>query len=189
MTRAFCFNQGLTLLECLFVTVIVAVLSTIAFPSYKSMIAVSRISTATSELHGALLYSRSEALKRGGQVVICRSSNTLSENPSCDAGSSSSNLGWAAGWLIFHDRDKNQRFTNGDELLQAHGKLFADPREGRISTSPNRNQITFNATGQTFANYMRFVVHRPEHDTEAKHDRYVCLASGGRARVSEEACR
>lgn len=180
---------GVTLMELIIWILIISTLSMLAIPTYGDMVIVNRVNSVTSELHGALLYTRSEAIKRGGNVVICRSSTTLSENPTCDQGGAGNGAGWGDGWLIFHDLDRNKKFSSGDVVLRMQGRLFNDGNEGAIIPTPAHNQLTFNATGQTFGNYMRFNIRRPRTDQEVSHDRFLCLASGGRARVSREACR
>lgn len=179
---------GISLIEQLLVITIISVLLTLAIPTYGDLVITNRINSASSELHAALLYTRSEALKFRGNVIICRSSSTLSENPHCDQGADSSGLGWGNGWLIFHDKDQDKQFSSKDTILRAQGRVFAGQGEGSIVTVPNRNQLVFNATGQTFGSYMRFHVRRPLADKDSKHDRFVCIASGGRARISKEAC-
>lgn len=182
-------QSGVSLLELLIWLAIVSVLLMVAIPTYGDMVIVNRLNSVTSELHGALLYTRSEAIKLGGNVVICRSATTLSENPTCDQGTAGNGAGWGDGWMIFHDLDRNKKYSNGDVILRMQGKLFRDRAEGAIIPSPAHNQLSFNATGQTFGNYMRFNIKRPLNDDDASHDRFLCLASGGRARVSRDACR
>lgn len=179
-------TRGVSLLESLLVISILSVLSLLAIPAYGDFVITNRITTATSELHSALLYARSEALKRGGNVVICRSSSTLSENPKCDK--ANSELGWGSGWIVFHDRDSNRRFSDGDEILMMRASFFNSEKDGAILTRPLHHQLEFNATGQTFGNYMSFLIRRPLADEEPKHDRYICLASGGRARIAGQPC-
>ncbi len=70
-------QSGVSLLELLIWLAIVSVLLMVAIPTYGDMVIVNRLNSVTSELHGALLYTRSEAIKLGGNVVICRSATTL----------------------------------------------------------------------------------------------------------------
>ncbi|WP_373921689.1 GspH/FimT family pseudopilin [Undibacterium cyanobacteriorum] len=181
-------NQGFTLAESLMVLLILSILLALAIPAYGSFVIKTRITTATSELHGTILYARSEAIKRGGAVIICRSSSTRSENPQCDKGPDALGLGWGSGWIVFHDKDRNRRLNAGDEILMMRASFFSSNKDGAILTRPTHNQLDFNATGQTFGNYMSFIIKRPLSDEDTKHDKYICLASGGRARVSSEPC-
>lgn len=181
-------GQGFTLTESLIVLLILSILLSLAIPAYGNFVIKSRITTATSELHSTILYARSEAIKRGGAVIICRSSSTRSENPQCDKGPDALGLGWGNGWIVFHDKDRNRRLNGGDEILMMRASFFSSKKEGAILTRPTHNQLDFNATGQTFGNYMSFIIKRPMTDEDETHDKYICLASGGRARVSTEPC-
>lgn len=181
-------DQGFTLAESLIVMLILSILLFLAIPSYGNFVITNRITTATSELHSTILYARSEAIKRGGAVIICRSSSTRSENPVCDKGPDPQGLGWGGGWIVFHDKDRNRRLNAGDEILMMRSAFFNSSKEGAILTRPTHNQLDFNSTGQTFGNYMSFIIRRPIDDENSKHDKYICLASGGRARVSFEPC-
>ena len=181
-------SYGFTLLESCIVITIVGVLCAVALPSYQSVFIKARISSAVSEFHAALLLARSEALKRGDNVMMCRSSTTMSENPRCDVNGGALPGDWGVGWLIYQDRDNNRQFGVGDELIHTHARVFDSSNDGSILSSPHRNQIHFSSTGQIFGNYMSFHIQRPAYDPNGEHDRYVCVASGGRARVATSIC-
>lgn len=183
-------ESGLTFVETLVTLAVVGILALIALPSYQNIVITTRIATATSELHAALYLARSAALKHGGGVSICRSSNGESANPTCTRVNSNpiSNAGWGEGWLIYFDRNRDGRFNGNDTLIRAQGKLFKSANEGSIVPSPNRNQINYTATGQTFGTFMRFAINRPDYDRDVSHDRFICIASGGRARVDTSLC-
>lgn len=61
---------GFTLIELMVVVMLVAVLATIAAPSFSNMVKSSRIKGAASNLHMALLKARSEAVKRNASVRV-----------------------------------------------------------------------------------------------------------------------
>ncbi|MCW2065141.1 MULTISPECIES: GspH/FimT family pseudopilin [Stenotrophomonas] len=84
-------SNGFTLVELMVTIAVVAILGTIAFPSFQSTIRSNRIATAGNEITGLLSLARSEAVrnKRGGG--ICGSSN----GTSCDNSWSSGMLAWA----------------------------------------------------------------------------------------------
>jgi type IV fimbrial biogenesis protein FimT len=78
--------SGFTLHELMITIAIVGILAGIAFPSFKSTIASNRLTTSANELVTALNLARSEAVKRGQQVVVRK---TGSE--------------WENGWRVFVD--------------------------------------------------------------------------------------
>lgn len=183
-------RNAYSLTETMVVLVLVGILMTIAMPAFRNVLITSKISVAASTLHSALLFARSEAIKRGRPVTICRSSNPEGVVPSCAAGNINPevNMGWGEGWLIFVDIDMDAKYTSIDNLIRVQNRLFDKAGDGAIIANPHRNQLTFNATGQIFASYTRFTVSRPSNDPDNSHVKYLCLASGGRARIDMDVC-
>ncbi|MBY0574633.1 MAG: GspH/FimT family pseudopilin [Undibacterium sp.] len=179
---------GFTLIELLVIISIVSILVSISIPSFGRMIISKRISSVTSQLHAALYLARFEALTRAKFVSICRSENADSALPSCAeaSGNSASELGWGHGWIIYEDSDNDGKFTAQDKLLQVQGQLFSSSKQGAIHTNPNRKQLRFGPTGQTFGSYMRFTISRPLDNTDVKLNQFLCIASGGRVRVCQK---
>jgi type IV fimbrial biogenesis protein FimT len=77
--------RGFTLIELMIVLTILAVLLTIAAPSFSRFIASQRIKTASFDLQSALMLARSEAIKRGPAATVT-------------VAAKSSN--WANGWTV-----------------------------------------------------------------------------------------
>lgn len=183
-------EDGVTLVELMIVTTIVACLATVAIPAFGDLLIKSRISAATTTLQAAFLFARAEAIKRNKNVIVCRSLNSNSLTPTCasNGGNVGSDAGWADGWIIFVDEDSDKKFTKRDILVQVQAAIFSNSSEGAIIPTPNRSYLSFNPTGQTFGSYIRFTIRRPENNNNPTHDRYLCLASGGRARVDDRLC-
>lgn len=177
-------ERGVTLVELLIVISIAGILASLALPSYRNMIISNKISTLTSELHGNLLLARSEALKRGINVSVCKSSNADSVAAACDISQSEAgvNIGWASGWLIFADLNGNCSLDNGEPLIRAQGMMLSNPQDGAIVPSNGAECLSFGVMGQTF-NAVNFQVSAPA--GFASLERAVCVAIGGRARVGK----
>ena len=88
----------MTLVELMVGVSILAVVLALAAPSYQQFGRSTRVVTQASELHGALTYARSESLRRGVRVTVCRSNNPQAASPACSSSGS-----WAGGWLVFVD--------------------------------------------------------------------------------------
>lgn len=130
--------RGYTLIELMMVLTIVSILSAIAAPSFARLLADTRVADATSELFGAVLQTRSEALKRHRRVVLCTSS---------DATDCGSETGWESGWIVFEDGNENGRREEDEPLLQ-----IGEARGGRVAIfgdSSVRSYISYVGSGRT----------------------------------------
>lgn len=74
---------GFTLIELMVTIAIVAVLLGIGVPSFQGFVAGQRVKTASYDISSALIYARSEALKRNADVVMTPASG-----------------GWQNGWSV-----------------------------------------------------------------------------------------
>ena len=107
-------RRGFTLIELLIVLVVGATLLTIAIPGLVSLVNTSRLAAVTNNLVSSLQLARSEAIKRGQRVTVCKTSDAMAITPTCDASAS-----WRDGWLIFVDGGTRGVIETGDTLLRA----------------------------------------------------------------------
>lgn len=71
-------SGGFTLVELMVVVAIMAIVASIAVPSFNTMIKNNRLTAAVNDLSGALNYARSEAVRRGRTVQVDALSGDLS---------------------------------------------------------------------------------------------------------------
>ena len=108
-------QSGFTLIELLVVLAIAAIITTTAIPSFQSFIQNNRMSTTVHSFVSSLNLARSEAVKRGERVTVCKSSNSSTCSNSGD---------WEQGWIVFIDsNDNGQRETATEELVRAHNAV------------------------------------------------------------------
>jgi type IV fimbrial biogenesis protein FimT len=110
-------QSGFTLIELMVTIAIAVILITSAVPGFQSFIQNNRLSTTTHQLVTSLNLARSEAVKRGKQVTVCKSDNSST----CTNAN-----GWDQGWIVFVDEDGDgQRQTSGtpEELLRVQNAL------------------------------------------------------------------
>ncbi len=108
-------QRGFTLTELLIVLAMAAILVAIAVPSYGFLVTSGRLASATNDMLLALHLARSEAIKRGTRVTVCKTSNPDASAPDCD-----SSAKWEQGWLVFVDRGVTGTIDPDDTVLAVH---------------------------------------------------------------------
>lgn len=111
---------GFTLIELMVTVALAAIILTLAVPSFVGTIRDNRLVTQVNEMVSALNVTRSEAIKRGMQVTMCRSlDGTNCNTAACDT--TSGNNCWEKGWVIFADANANGTLDSGETLISVHG--------------------------------------------------------------------
>ncbi|MBF0470734.1 MAG: GspH/FimT family pseudopilin [Gammaproteobacteria bacterium] len=121
----------------LIVIAIAAIFSTLAMPSFSTMIQNSRLTSTHNSLLSALQFTRAEAVTRKQSVTLCRSSS----GSSCGGN-------WEAGWIIFNDLDGDGAVDggDGDQVLRLQQEVDSGVT---VRFSNGANQITFTPRGTT----------------------------------------
>ena len=108
------------------VLAVVAIALGIGAPLFATLAANNRMSSATNDLVSSLIAARSEALKRQVTVTLCPTPDGAGN---CVAGGS---LG--TGWTVFVDRNADGVISADDVVVQQHGALEGDLRDGVTAT-------------------------------------------------------
>jgi len=111
-------NTGFTLIELMITLSILVILLTIAVPSFREFVQAQRVKTTSFDLFSAITYTRSEALKRNGDVTL-----------SAAAG------GWANGWRISAGTTTLRTQTGPDSsvAITASANSLTYGRDGRTN--------------------------------------------------------
>ena len=175
-------SRGFTLLEVMVVLAIVAILTTLAAPSFVALIQSNSVSSNVNAFIADVRYARSEAVRRGGAVLMCRSDAPEAATPGCNTTAGTN--GWASGWIIFEDRDGTADYSAGDQLLKVQAAITN--LDSIMETSgTGATKLQFTATGRmkslSSATALQFGSNNTIPNTR---QRVVCINGSGRARIA-----
>lgn len=130
--------RGFTLVELLMSLAVLAVLVTFAVPAFSRMMRSSSLTAASNTLLASMHLARSEAIKRGGRVVLCKSA---------DGASCTVSGGWEQGWIVFHDVNNNGNRDSNEPIIHRIEQLSGQMRVS--GNTPVAKYVSFVGTGAT----------------------------------------
>lgn len=166
--------QGFTAIELMVVVSIIAVLAALAGPSFTQMIESWRVRDATESLRSTLLFARSEAIKRGGQIAIHKLPNNTN---GCT--SATGNRDWDCGWIVCHDTNNSGTCTSTEPVLQR----IETPAKVQVTRTGGSVSIKLNRWGLVDGTWLGFNLVPYDKSTTHPGARGVCMSSGGRIRI------
>lgn len=147
-SSASCRQRGFTLIELLVALSIAAILLAVGIPSFRSTIASNRLTSTTNDLVGTLAQARSEAIKRGVRVTVCRSNNSTScNNPA--AGANHATNHWQQGWIVFLDSTRSGTTASvdtGETIIAVTGAATSTVIRGSADL---KQYVSFSSDGTT----------------------------------------
>ncbi len=135
------YESGFSLVELMVTVSIVGIVAAIGAPSFQSMINDTRSNSLANEFASSINLARSEAIKRGAQVTVCKSDITAT-NPTC-----STSANWQNGWLIFVDTGTLGTVDNADTRLKV-----GQPSSSNAAITPDTiftNYISYLPSGMS----------------------------------------
>lgn len=163
------FCRGFTVLELLMSVSITGILLGTAVPAMHALVQKNRMASHVNTFVSHLHYSRSEAVKRASNVVMCRSANRRD----C-----ARTRGWEEGWIIFTDKNTNREHDK-DEAILAVAQGWED---GVSATSGRRRRVVYQPNGFAPGTNGTYVFCDPDYPDTA---RAVILSNTGRPRLSD----
>ncbi|KAB2905234.1 MAG: prepilin-type N-terminal cleavage/methylation domain-containing protein [Burkholderiaceae bacterium] len=166
--------RGFTAIELMVTVAILAVLVALAAPSFAQLFEGWRVRQATEQLQSTLYYARSEAIKRGGRVVIQKVANNTN---GCTT--ATTNTAWDCGWFVCEDTNSNDTCDAGEPLLQR----YDTPPRLQITRTNGATTIKLNRWGLVDGTWPGFSLVPYNKSTSHPSARGVCMSSGGRIRI------
>ena len=118
------------------VLAIAGVLLAISAPSLAAFVDAQRVRSASNLLLSDIHLVRSEAIKRNGRVVVCKSADAVQ----CTAVG-----GWEQGWLVLQDQNNNGQGDAGEWIVQHRAGTLQGVR--LRGNTPVSSYVSYTASG------------------------------------------
>lgn len=118
--------RGFTIIELMVVVALVGIIASFAVPSFQTMIANSRLASASNDLVGVVNFARAEAVKRGRSVFVSPTSGT----------------DWADGVSVWMDTGSMDGVMQASEELRRTNSMPGD-----VSITSSASSIQFTGSG------------------------------------------
>lgn len=171
-------TRGFTLVELLITVAILAIIVTMALPSFSSTLRSNRVTTQANGMVAALASARAESVVRSRHVTIC-AADVAAEGLPAACGEASD---WSKGWVIFVDTA-----TGAPTAIDAASVIQIGEGNDRTDVSTNVAYLRFSPRGDTTSASTEFVV-APDADCSGDQRRRIQINRMGRASMTRVGC-
>ena len=168
---------GFTLIESVVTLAAASTLLAVGVTTVGDVLQGLRLAGVSNDVLQQLYLARSEAIKRNGRMVLCKSADGVLCS---EAG------GWEQGWILFHDRNNSGSREAAEPVLQ---RLQPLPAQFRLkANSPLARYVSYGPLGGTMLasgafQAGTFTLCRASAD--AVEGRQIIINAGGRPRVQK----
>ncbi len=106
-------QAGFTMIELMVTLAILGIMLALTAPSFQTLVKNNLIAAETNRLVSDMQFARSEALKRGGPVILCRTGDPTAATPTCGGAPHT----WSNGWLVYVSGDSNNTYEAATDTL------------------------------------------------------------------------
>ncbi len=139
-------QRGFSLIELVMALSIGSILISVAIPNLKVVVQNNRIQSQIGDFMSDLNLARSEAIKQGRRVTICKSAN----GSSCTTSN-----GWDQGWIVFVENNGNGLLDDGEIVLRVHSSLSGGNTMSSIGNIDNYISYVANGFSRTNNNVIQ----------------------------------
>lgn len=166
-------SKGFTLVELMVTVAVLAILSTIAYPSFQSTIRSNRVATGGNEALALVALARSEGVRNKHGGGVCGSST----GSSCDDA-------WSKGMLAWSDTNGDGIYQSGEPALR-----FMAVSSGLVGSGPDGALVAFDNRGRLRANATQTVTLQPTECGKVALRRVMKINVAGQVTSQKEDCK
>lgn len=159
-------SAGFTVIEMMVSLSVLAVILTLAVPSFHRFVQQQRLTATTNHLVAQLQFARGQAISRGSLVAAC---------PSRDGRRCTGGNRWEEGWIVYLDPDKAGQPAGPQDVLRV---VQAMPEH--VIHSGGRHRVRFRPSGVAYGTNLTIRV-CPRREAESA--RAVVVSNPGRVRA------
>jgi len=154
-------ERGFTLIELMVVVAVLAIIATVAVPSFQQIIENNRLATEANRIFSAMSYARSEAVRVGDEASMTAETG-----------------GFSNGWCVH---------VGGNDC--SDGDVMRQFEAGDLAYSSSGTQVTFNSRGEmTNANFQIALEPLNCDSGEVDKRRVISVSLSGRASIQTGDC-